>query len=187
MFYFHQKLSTRSTVLILAGLIMGSPITGAIAAPSDTSSKAGQCNALLDANRQGEAFSQQFEAQSTAIGERIEQAKTLDEFQVVAQAAAEQFTTATEELEKYTQVIETVNLQDGKLITIRDRMVTHHRALGTELQKMAQTFQKLGSPATPPESIGTLAKELETDSKNMDVIEQKDKQLIQEFQAYCGF
>lgn len=168
-------------------------MVGAIAATllSCTPSKTAQCNRLAETVNKMRPIAEQFQQENKNFDAAAQAASARNDFngvKVAAANAAQAFGEITGKLESLIKDIQTTNLQDEKLVSLKDRYVQNATAINNSFKEITNALITISQLENSPKGLQNLnaaSQTLSTTAQKMGGFIQAETQLVADFNQYC--
>lgn len=168
-------------------------MAGAIASTvlSCTPSKVSQCNQLSDSVNQMRPLAEQFQQENQNFDAAAKAAGARNDFNGVKAAAANAATAfggISNKLDTLIQNIQTMNLQDEQLVSLKNRYVQNATAINNSFKEITNaltTVSKLENSPKGLQDLTTAGRTLTATAQKMSGLIQAETQLVADFNQYC--
>lgn len=167
------------------------PGMAAIALASCTPSKISQCNKLADSVNKMRPIAEQFQQENKTFDAAAKAASAQNDFKGVKTAAgnaANGFNALTQKLDGLIKDIQAINLQDDKLVGLKDRYVQNAVAINASFKDISNALNTISTLENSPQGLQKLnvaGRNLTATAQKMGGLIQSESQLVSDFNQYC--
>lgn len=156
-----------------------------------TPSKVSQCNKLADTVNKMRPIAEQFQQENKNFDAAAKAASARNDFNGVKMAAANAATAfggITGKLDSLIQDIQKMNLQDEKLVSLKERYAQNATAINASFKEITNALTTVSQLENSPkglQDLNTAGRSLTTTAQRMSSLIQSETQLVTEFNQYC--
>jgi hypothetical protein len=167
------------------------PVAIAVALLGCTPSKVSQCNKLADTVNKMRPIAEQFQQENKNFDAAAKAASARNDFNGVKTAAgnaATAFNGISGKLDGLIQDMQKLNLQDEKLVSLKDRYVQNATAINTSFKDITTALTTVSQLENSPKGLrdlNTAGQSLTATAQKMNGFIQAETQLVADFNQYC--
>jgi len=179
---------TRISRLMVRSLV---PVAIASALLGCTPSKVSQCNKLADTVNKMRPIAEQFQQENKNFDAAAKAASARNDFNGVKAAAANAataFNGITGKLDGLIQDLQKLNLQDEKLVSLKEQYVQNATAINASFKEITNALTTVSTLENSPkglQDLNTAGRSLTTTAQRMGSLIQAETQLVADFNQYC--